>query len=76
MPIEIGGLEAENKMSYPLFDSGFTHWYGDLETQLKRYHGTSIKELGLTKRFLADEYYEGQSIFTVIEHLRYKHALC
>lgn len=62
-------------MSYPFFDSGFTHWQGDLETQLKRYHGTSIKELELNRKSLADSYYEGKSIFVVMEYLKHKHGL-
>ena len=56
-------------MSYPLEDAGFTLWHSDVETHLKRLHGTSAKELGFDRRSLADRYYAGDSVFTFIDGL-------
>ncbi len=53
-------------MSHPLEDGGFTLWQGDLETQLKRLHGTSLKELGLSRRSLQERYYAGTSVFAML----------
>jgi hypothetical protein len=56
-------------MSYPLEDAGFTLWYGDIESHLKRVHGVTSKDLGFDRRALADRYYAGDSVFAFIDHI-------
>lgn len=56
-------------MSFPLEDTGFTLWYGDLETQLKSLHGVTAKELGLDRHSLAARYYAGDTVFGFIDHI-------
>lgn len=56
-------------MSYPLEDGGFTLWYGDVETHLKRIHGVTAKDLGLDRRSLADRYYAGDTVFAFIDRI-------
>jgi hypothetical protein len=59
----------EGVMSYPLVDSGYTMWCGDLDTQLKRLHGFTARELGFDSRSLVKRYYAGESIFSIIDEL-------
>lgn len=54
-------------MSHPLEDGGFTLWQGDLETQLKRMHGMTLKDLGLPRRALQERYYSGTSVFAMLD---------
>ena len=56
-------------MTYPLVDAGFTLWFGDVETHLKRVHNVSIKDLGLDRRSLADRYYAGDTVFAFLDRL-------
>lgn len=56
-------------MTYPLEDGGFILWHGDVESQLKRLHGVTIKELGYDRRALAERYYAGDSVFGFIDHI-------
>ncbi|MBF0394168.1 MAG: hypothetical protein HQL38_15945 [Alphaproteobacteria bacterium] len=56
-------------MSYPFEDNGFMIWYGDLETQIKRMHGVSAKDLGLERRSLQKHYYSGESVFSVLDRI-------
>jgi hypothetical protein len=53
-------------MTYPLEDAGFTLWHGDIETSLKRLHGTSTKDLGFNRHALQQRYYAGESVFTFL----------
>lgn len=62
-------------MSHPLEDGGFTLWHGDLDTQLKRIHGVTSKELGVSRRSLQEKYYAGTSVFTMVDSLVRQHAL-
>ena len=62
-------------MSYPLEDGGFILWHGDVDTQLKRSHGVTSKELGIARRTLQDKYYSGISSFTMVDVLVRQHAL-
>ncbi len=56
-------------MTYPLEDAGFTLWCGDIESHLKRVHGTSTKELGFDRRSLQAHYYSGDTVFTVLDRI-------
>jgi hypothetical protein len=62
-------------MSHPLEDGGFTLWHGDLDTQLKRSHGVTSKDLGVSRRTLQDKYYAGTSVFTAVDALARQHSL-
>lgn len=62
-------------MSYPIEDAGFTLWLGDLDTQLKRFHGVTSKELGIQKRNLLDRYYTGESVFSALDSISRVHLL-
>lgn len=62
-------------MPHPIEDTGFTIWHGDLETQLKRFHGVTCKELGVPRRALQDRYYRGESIFAALDHIAHQHRL-
>ena len=56
-------------MTYPLEVGGVILWHGDVESQLKRLHGVTIKELGYDRRALAERYYAGDSVFGFIDHI-------
>jgi hypothetical protein len=56
----------EYSVTYPLEDAGFTLWHGDVETNLKRQHGLSTKDLGLDRHSLQQRYYAGESVFTFL----------
>ncbi len=56
-------------MTYPLVDAGFTLWFSDIEAHLKRVYNTSIKDLGLDRRSLADRYYAGETVFAFLDRL-------
>ncbi|WP_142849752.1 hypothetical protein [Telmatospirillum sp. J64-1] len=60
-------------MSHPIEDTGFTIWHGDLDSQLKRIHGVTSKDLGIPRRALQDLYYGGRSVFAVFEQLSRQH---
>jgi hypothetical protein len=62
-------------MGYPLFDTDFTNWMCDLDTQLKRLHGFTTHELAVDGRALLDQYYSGVSIFGAIQSIAQKHVL-
>lgn len=62
-------------MSHPLEDGGFTLWHGDLDTQLKRIHGVTSKDLGVPRRALQEKYYAGTSVFAALEALVSQHQL-
>lgn len=68
------GERMEQQMSHPLEDGGFTLWQGDLETQLKRIYGVSLKELGLARRMLQDSYYGGTSVFAMLDEIVQQHV--
>jgi len=53
-------------MTYPLEDAGFTLWYGDIETSLKRLYDTCAEDLGLDRHSLQRRYYAGESVFTFL----------
>lgn len=54
-------------MTHPLEDVGFTLWQGDLDTQLKRMHNVTLKDLGVPRRALQDRYYGGTSVFAMLD---------
>lgn len=60
---------ASETMTYPIEDSGFIHWVGDVETQLQRIHGVNLKELGLDRLSLGRFYYTGTSTFAFLDHI-------
>ncbi|HIJ64083.1 MAG TPA: hypothetical protein HPQ04_15430 [Rhodospirillaceae bacterium] len=59
---------AKENMTYPLEDTGFTHWIGDIETQLRLSHGVSTKDLGMNRLSLGRFYYAGITTFAFLEH--------
>lgn len=62
-------------MPYPLFDTEYTNWQGDLETRLKDGFGRTIRDLGVEGRTLLDHYYAGVSVFGMLEEIARKHGL-
>ena len=62
---------ATETMTYPIEDTGFIHWIGDVETQLLRLHGVGIKDLGLSRLSLGRFYYAGISTFAFLDHARH-----
>ncbi|CAA6603887.1 conserved hypothetical protein [Rhodospirillaceae bacterium LM-1] len=62
-------------MGYPLFDSEFTNWQGDLETRLKEGFGRSIRDLGVEGKTLLDHYYAGVSVFGMLDEITRQHRL-
>ncbi|MBF0269113.1 MAG: hypothetical protein HQL44_11030 [Alphaproteobacteria bacterium] len=60
-------------MGYPLFDSEFTNWQGDLETRLKEGFGRSIRDLGVEGKTLLDHYYAGVSVFGMLDEIIRQH---
>lgn len=62
-------------MTYPLFDSEFTHWQGDLDTRLKDGFNCSIRELGVEGKTLVEHYYAGVSVFGMLDVITRQHRL-
>ncbi len=62
-------------MTHPLVDPGFTIWHGDLDTQLKRIHGVTLRELNVDRRFLQGAYYAGDNVIAVLDRLVREHRL-
>jgi hypothetical protein len=62
-------------MCYPLFDSGYTLWAADLETQLSERHGVSVRGIGVEIRMLLDNYYRGLSVPAVLEAIEARYQL-
>lgn len=60
---------AKETMTYPIEDTGFTHWIGDIETQLRLSHGLSTKDLGIDRLSLGRFYYAGISTFAFLDHV-------
>lgn len=52
----------ERKMSYPLFDSGYTLWASDVDVRLTDHLGQSLRSLGIEPRLLLQSYYGGQTV--------------
>lgn len=65
----------EAPLAHPLEDTNFTHWRGDLETQLKRLHGVNLRDLGIDRRSLQDRFYSGESLFTALDGIARLHRL-
>ncbi|MDO8606516.1 MAG: hypothetical protein Q7R40_08275 [Phaeospirillum sp.] len=55
--------------SYPLFDTGYTLWKGDVDTQLRQLLGVSLREIRVSERELLHHYYRGVSAFRVVEDM-------
>jgi len=62
-------------MTYPLFDSEFVNWQGDLETRLKDGFDRSIRDLGVEGKTLLDHYYSGVSVFGMLDVITRQHGL-
>jgi hypothetical protein len=63
-------LVQEDKMGpYPLFDTGFMFWRGDLDSMLSHRLGTSLKELGVHERELQAHYHAGLSAARMADDL-------
>lgn len=60
-------------MSYPFDDTNFTIWHGDLDTQLKRFHNVTLKELGIDRRSLQSRFYGGESLFAALDAIIRQH---
>jgi hypothetical protein len=54
---------------YPLFDTGYTTWKGDVEAYLFRILGHSLRDLGFSERELLARYHHGVSPFSLLEEL-------
>lgn len=65
----------ERRMSYPLFDGGFTLWAGDLETRLKEQWGTSSRDLGVDPGLLRHSYYSGFTISAALALIASRYAV-
>lgn len=65
----------EAVLAHPLEDPNFTHWHGDLDTQLKRFHGVTSGDLGIARRTLQERYYSGESLFAALDGIARVHRL-
>ena len=55
--------------SYALFDTGYTLWKGDVDTQLSRLRGAGLRDLRLAERELLHHYHRGVSAYRMVEDL-------
>ncbi|WP_156612467.1 hypothetical protein [Paramagnetospirillum marisnigri] len=62
-------------MSYPLFDSGYILWAGDLDSRLKEQVGLSFRALGVDPRLLLRSYYDGCSVSAALSVIAARHGL-
>jgi len=61
-------------MTYPLFDSGYTLWAGDLDARLQDQFGLSVRALGVKPVLLLQSYYGGTSLDATLALITASHA--